>query len=86
MHDGLAEVALHGDFNGVRDFRKASEKASASEPGEPALAVFLPDVGVCCNHPYPCRNKWARLRPTRSAEIGPASLSMPGLWIFARYK
>jgi hypothetical protein len=40
MHDGLAEVAVHGDFNGVHDFRKASEKASASEPGEPVLAVF----------------------------------------------
>jgi hypothetical protein len=33
MHDGLAEVAVHDDFNGVRDFRKAS----VFEPGNTAF-------------------------------------------------
>jgi hypothetical protein len=37
MHDGLAEVAVHGDFNGVREFRKASGKASPFELGNAAF-------------------------------------------------
>ena len=57
MHDGLAEVAVHGDFNGVRDFRKASEKASVSEPGTPRSGTKGQARRLAAHHIGSCRSR-----------------------------